>query len=148
MISFETFRFPLVHLASFLIVAVSSPLQNPAPLLFPLHKFSMSDLSDSKIRLLRLPKLIDGSLFARKTAGVGASPREIEAAPSGLTGEIKVLGIFISRASASASETGLQLYFRVSFGKSVVVMLPLEVMRQEYPQVLIDYLLSTAVWDS
>ncbi|KAH9600258.1 hypothetical protein LSM04_000864 [Trypanosoma melophagium] len=38
------------------------------------------------------------------------------------------------------------IYVRVQFDKVLIDTLPLEVMREKYPQVLIDYLLSTAVW--
>ncbi|RNF05993.1 hypothetical protein TraAM80_04239 [Trypanosoma rangeli] len=38
------------------------------------------------------------------------------------------------------------IYVRVQFNKALVDTMPLEVMREKYPQVLIDYLLSTAVW--
>ncbi|KAF8283155.1 hypothetical protein TcG_01757 [Trypanosoma cruzi] len=38
------------------------------------------------------------------------------------------------------------IYVRVQFNKVLVDTVPLEVIREKYPQVLIDYLLSTAVW--
>ena len=37
-------------------------------------------------------------------------------------------------------------YFRLRFSDDLEVCLPLELMRKEHPQVLIDYLLSTAHW--
>ncbi|CAJ1990419.1 CS-J3C [Leishmania donovani] len=38
------------------------------------------------------------------------------------------------------------LYVRVQYDKAVITTLPIEVMRVQHPQVLIDYLLSMSVW--
>lgn len=38
------------------------------------------------------------------------------------------------------------LYVRVQYDKTLVETLPVEVMRERHPQVLIDYLLSCSVW--
>ncbi|CAM39808.1 conserved hypothetical protein [Leishmania braziliensis MHOM/BR/75/M2904] len=38
------------------------------------------------------------------------------------------------------------LYVRVQYDKSLITTLPIEVMRAQHPQVLIDYLLAMSVW--
>ncbi|GET90187.1 hypothetical protein, conserved [Leishmania tarentolae] len=38
------------------------------------------------------------------------------------------------------------LYVRVQYDKTLITTLPIEVMRMQHPQVLIDYLLSMSVW--
>ncbi|KPI84307.1 hypothetical protein ABL78_6650 [Leptomonas seymouri] len=56
-------------------------------------------------------------------------------------------------AVASASDTveseqsaKLHVYVRVQYDRALITTLPIEVMRQQHPQVLIDYLLSMSVW--
>lgn len=39
-----------------------------------------------------------------------------------------------------------RLYVRVQYDKALVETLPIEVMREKHPQILIDYLLSCSVW--
>ncbi|RNF21518.1 uncharacterized protein Tco025E_03367 [Trypanosoma conorhini] len=50
------------------------------------------------------------------------------------------------RGEAAGGASKRHIYVRVQFNKVLVDTVPLEVMREKYPQVLIDYLLSTAVW--
>lgn len=38
------------------------------------------------------------------------------------------------------------VYVRVQYDRTLIETLPLEIMREKHPQVLIDYLLSTSVW--
>jgi hypothetical protein len=49
-----------------------------------------------------------------------------------------------SRANAPAPK--LHLYVRVQYDRALITTLPIEVMRRQHPQVLIDYLLSMSVW--
>ncbi|KAG5498434.1 hypothetical protein JIQ42_03240 [Leishmania sp. Namibia] len=43
-------------------------------------------------------------------------------------------------------EPTASLYVRVQYDKALITTLPIEVMRVQHPQVLIDYLLSMSVW--
>ncbi|KAG5474507.1 hypothetical protein LSCM1_03293 [Leishmania martiniquensis] len=47
---------------------------------------------------------------------------------------------------ASEPEPTASLYVRVQYDKTLITTLPIEVMRVQHPQVLIDYLLSMSVW--
>ncbi|KEG12444.1 hypothetical protein DQ04_01711070 [Trypanosoma grayi] len=130
-----------------------------------------SDLVELRV----LPKVFPQRPYARHTAGLGAgdgvgAPSAMNT--SGLL-SVKVLGLYCSRITSeqAASNKGSaaveqlspsgvgdslhgalegagkrHIYVRVQFDKTLVDTLPLEVMREKYPQVLIDYLLSTAVW--
>ncbi|ORC87008.1 uncharacterized protein TM35_000241580 [Trypanosoma theileri] len=49
-------------------------------------------------------------------------------------------------SSGQQSSEKRHIYVRIQFDKVLIDTLPLEVMREKYPQVLIDFLLSTAVW--
>lgn len=48
--------------------------------------------------------------------------------------------------AASAATPTASLYVRVQYDKALITTLPVEVMRTQHPQVLIDYLLSMSVW--
>ncbi|CAD2218746.1 hypothetical protein, conserved [Angomonas deanei] len=55
-----------------------------------------------------------------------------------------------TNAGDNSTATGKtrHIYIRVMYNKSIVETLPLEIMRVRHPQILIDYLLSTTVWQS
>nr|CCC95754.1 hypothetical protein, unlikely [Trypanosoma congolense IL3000] len=110
-----------------------------------------------------LPKVFPNIPYARYAPGLG-SRKGTEASintnlPSAFN--IRVVGLYCTRARKEeeaapvvkqedgeevSSTAKRSIYVRVQFEKAVIDTLPLEVMREKYPQVLIDYLLSTAVW--
>ncbi|KPA85140.1 hypothetical protein ABB37_01523 [Leptomonas pyrrhocoris] len=47
---------------------------------------------------------------------------------------------------ASGPSAKSHVYVRVQYDRALIATLPIEVMRQQHPQVLIDYLLSMSVW--
>lgn len=49
-------------------------------------------------------------------------------------------------SSAQAHKPQRHIYFRLQYDKSCIETLPLELMRERHPQVLIDYLLSNSLW--
>lgn len=49
-------------------------------------------------------------------------------------------------AEARLSQKG-HVYVRVQYDRALITTLPIEVMRKQHPQVLIDYLLSMSVWE-
>lgn len=46
----------------------------------------------------------------------------------------------------ATTEAKSHLYVRVQYDRALITTLPIEVMRKQHPQVLIDYLLSMSVW--
>lgn len=51
-----------------------------------------------------------------------------------------------NRANDSSTPAQSHLYVRVQYDRALITTLPIEVMRKQHPQVLIDYLLSMSVW--
>ncbi|KAG8348629.1 hypothetical protein ERJ75_001251900 [Trypanosoma vivax] len=124
-------------------------------------------------KLRMLPKVLPHHPYARNIVGMGTGKETEPTAPHlhASFASLRVVGIYCTRM-ATKDETHVEdpprsegqstvavepqcskeptakrrLYVRVQFERAGVDTLPLEVMREKYPQVLIDFLLSTAVW--
>ncbi|CBH18211.1 hypothetical protein, conserved [Trypanosoma brucei gambiense DAL972] len=115
------------------------------------------------MKLCNLSKVLPNIPYARHSAGFGVGRSASSSAPftSRSQANIKVVGLYCSRAPTeekvvaqvkeedgrgTGSSSRRNIYVRVQIDKMTIEMLPLDVMRRKYPQVLIDYLLATAAW--
>lgn len=82
-----------------------------------------------------------------KVVGFLCSRRKRPRSEMGGETERQVKDVEGKSAPVTQTHTGARtIYVRMQFSKSLMVTLPLEVAREKYPQILIDYLLTTAMW--